>query len=466
MDNTPDDILRLVLESYVNDLGQSPANLLTVCRRWHHMLLSNPNVWSRLHINVTSFHTIPYILGKENKLHPKERNSTKRPAPLLAYLERSIPVKGMRGHPLDISIRWSKMNVTSYASDVKFYLQILFPDPPKGPQQFHGDMWGFYDEEYKDYYGLDDDDLDLYEADLNQHKHLCEIQMQELVTWLAGERSVEDLDHKTNVEAGNYAARWKSLFIDMTRVPCDECKDFEIYDINFGELKNPTLKRLQSLSSLRTHGAGFLISEGEKTRALELPSLKLLEVYYGAVWPQPKFDNIESLTMIECFASTHVKWEECKNLRFMRLKLHDPVTVFEHPSTHSFPHLTTIILENGFNLLNILTKLSKSFNKSRPLKLLVLAEHSIDIVYAMLHSAPLFHADMLKLSSHCSQGIGFTMWNWQKFGEEDWNINRNDVEHACKLLQELGDRGIPVEAMDKLMQEILTKARLQMKVST
>jgi hypothetical protein len=147
----------------------------------------------------------------------------------------------------------------------------------------------------------------------------------------------------------------------------------------------------------------------------------------------------------------------------MRLK---PVTDFEHPTTHSFPHLTTIILENGYDLLDILTRLSKSFNKSRPLKLLVLVERSINLVYRMLHSAPLFHAEMLKLSFLSSRGIGFTMWDWQKFGEENCKIYKDDVEHACKLLQELRDRGIPVEAMDKSMQETLTKARLQAKVST
>jgi hypothetical protein len=58
------------------------------------------------------------------------------------------------------------------------------------------------------------------------------------------------------------------------------------------------------------------------------------------------------------------------------------------------------------------------------------------------------------------------MWNWQEFGEENWEIYREDVEHACKLLQELGDREIHVEAIDKQMQEILMKARLQEMVLT
>lgn len=360
------------------------------------------------------------------------------------------------------------MDIYSYGRDAQFYLQILFPDVPKG-QRRSGGMWDSYDDDLEGDSELDDEDSAIYSDYSDPHKHLCEIQMQELLTWLAGERLVKDPNYKANEEAGNYAARWKSLSIDMTQVPCTECSDFEVYDLDFGALKDPKHKRLPSLHALRTHGARILISAHQGSfspETLELPSLKVLEVYHGAVFPQPRFDNIESLTMIDCVASTQVNWEECKNMELMHLKLHNPVTIFEHPSTHSFSHLTTLILEEGFRLSNILTAISKSFNKSRPLKLLVLAERSIHMAYVMLHSAPLFHAEMIKLSSNCSRGINFTMWNWQKFGEETWKINENDVEHACKLLRELEDRGIPVEAMDKRMQEILTKARLQKSSST
>jgi hypothetical protein len=63
MDNVPDDILLLVFGIYIHDDRLPATSLLSVCRRWHDLLISNPSFWSRVTVIISSTETIPTILG-------------------------------------------------------------------------------------------------------------------------------------------------------------------------------------------------------------------------------------------------------------------------------------------------------------------------------------------------------------------------------------------------------------------
>ncbi|PVF94162.1 hypothetical protein CPB86DRAFT_789336 [Serendipita vermifera] len=91
MDKVPEDILLLIFGIYVHEYNLSATSLLTVCRRWHDVLLSNPTSWSQVKIVVESLQSIPTILagGRYG---------------LQAYLSRSE--KEDASVLLDISIEW------------------------------------------------------------------------------------------------------------------------------------------------------------------------------------------------------------------------------------------------------------------------------------------------------------------------------------------------------------------------
>ncbi|PVF94163.1 hypothetical protein CPB86DRAFT_800695 [Serendipita vermifera] len=78
MDKAPDDILLLVFSIYVHEYNLSATSLLTVCRRWHSLLLSNPTSWSRVKILIKSLESIPTIIDGASGRYG-----------LLSYLSRS-----------------------------------------------------------------------------------------------------------------------------------------------------------------------------------------------------------------------------------------------------------------------------------------------------------------------------------------------------------------------------------------
>jgi hypothetical protein len=95
MDKAPNDILLLIFDIHIHDHLLSATSLLTVCRRWHDLLLANPSFWSRVTLNIISIETVSTIL-------------TKGRYGLEAYLARSD--KDSANVLLHIDIRWEKSN--------------------------------------------------------------------------------------------------------------------------------------------------------------------------------------------------------------------------------------------------------------------------------------------------------------------------------------------------------------------
>lgn len=151
-------------------------------------------------------------------------------------------------------------------------------------------------------------------------------------------------------------------------------------------------------------------------------------------------------------------------------ELENITILFEHPKTHLFPYLTTLILEQSNGLYTFLTKLGASFDASRPLKLLCLAERALLVVLEMLQRAPELHVGVLRLSSRHFRGSLTSKWEWREFedGEweaqdweaQDWEVQEWQIEYAQKLLDETRKRGIMMEAADKPMEEILKEAKI------
>lgn len=218
MDKTPDDLLRHIFEVYVHDFGFLPANILTVSRRWHALLLATRNLWARVNIHVDSYHTIPYIIGRPHMTHehnPFKRNEdkdypkyygsdarldSKGPTSLLAYLQRSNPYKSRNGLPLDISIKWGAL------VDIRpHYLK-------EGHRQWQ-------------YHG--------------PSQRRCDNQSEELLRYLAGfqdDKEGEDDEQRSRLD--EFVGRWSSVKIDMssisrlreTRPTCSRCsRAFEPY---------------------------------------------------------------------------------------------------------------------------------------------------------------------------------------------------------------------------------------------
>jgi hypothetical protein len=107
MDDAPDDILKLIFESYIHRIYSSSANLTS----YRQSPLAPPHdyeqFWTRVSTVVDSFDKIIYLIGKpENDDQVGDTNEASGITPLFAYyFKHSIPSNRSRGLLLDISIR-------------------------------------------------------------------------------------------------------------------------------------------------------------------------------------------------------------------------------------------------------------------------------------------------------------------------------------------------------------------------
>jgi hypothetical protein len=166
MEDTPDDILCLIFETYVHDLQLSPTNLLTVNRRWHALLVGTSTLWTRISIVVDSFDTIPSIIGN-SKCQPVNMATL----PLLIYLGRSGEL------PLDVLIRWEPVDTSSDEIEASIVSYMNSFSPLLGCMRLEHYRLRKDENDYLD--GGNDDDTDGYNQ--NDGLHACEIQTDELL---------------------------------------------------------------------------------------------------------------------------------------------------------------------------------------------------------------------------------------------------------------------------------------------
>jgi hypothetical protein len=166
MEDAPDDILRLIFETYVHDLQLSPANLLTVNRRWHALLVGVRSLWTRISIVIDSFSTIPFIIGTQ-----RDRYVDMDTLPLPIYLQRSGEL------PLDISIHWKRVDTRPKENKAAMISYVYSNSPLLGCMRV---------EYYRPRKHEDEDDNDVEEDETDVYyeegrNHVCEMQTDELI---------------------------------------------------------------------------------------------------------------------------------------------------------------------------------------------------------------------------------------------------------------------------------------------
>jgi hypothetical protein len=166
MEDTPDDTLPLIFETYLHDLQLSPANLLTVNRRWHELLVGISTLWTRISIIIDSFDTIPSIIGNS-----KGQPVNVATLPLLIYLGRSGEL------PLDVLIRREQVDTSSDESEASIVSYMNSFSPLLGCMRV--EYYRLQKHEKDDLDGGNDDYTDGYNQD--NSLHACEIQTDELL---------------------------------------------------------------------------------------------------------------------------------------------------------------------------------------------------------------------------------------------------------------------------------------------
>lgn len=432
MDNVPDDVLCLVFESYVHRLGYAPANLLTICHRWHSLLLSIRSIWSRLPIHVTSFETLPYILNYDKSVIEKEVNSDSReseadnvhdtepdgcsrippqPSPLCTYLERSHLPGSSSGHPLNLSIVW------------------------------HGlERWESDEVEKKHLSNLKERHIQIfYLTTTRKHRYdRCRRQMEYLLRYLCGKDTEwwrDDYSRFIVTPAETWGNRWKALEIDLG----------DLSPWLRPQLRLPTEKL--GLEKLCLRGLDFFPVEMHALRHLDIREANF------AGW-FPDIGEVETMTLLQgTHDYTEVPcWEQLNRLRTIRLT--KPSSLLDYlPPPGSLPALTTIILQGPSHGLE---RLDALFNSSRPLQLLALAEESIQDVANIFLQSKGFYVKTIKLSS-----VNFPRrpksWKWDEYGTVTWDVSEWEVKHARTLLNHLNEIGADFEPMDAQMEAILRR---------
>jgi hypothetical protein len=172
----------------------------------------------------------------------------------------------------------------------------------------------------------------------------------------------------------------------------------------------------------------------------------------------PNLRQVEELRW-EGELDDNVDWEELRRLRI--LHIHSP-DWFEMPKRHAFSYLSTIIIEDPHRFLSILEQLSTTFNESRVLDTLVLADIGLQSALDALIAVPNFHARRLCLSSrHFRYYERRPPWNWMEFTEETWHVLRAVIIAARKIIQLTNERKMKVKLLDAQMVLIWNEATRQ-----
>jgi hypothetical protein len=136
------------------------------------------------------------------------------------------------------------------------------------------------------------------------------------------------------------------------------------------------------------------------------------------------------------------------------------------PKSHTFPHLSTVILEDPCQFPFILEKLGTIFNESRVLATLVLADIGLRSVFNALMAAPNLHVRRLGLPSrHFHYYEGRTPWDWKKFTMSTWHVRKEDVRVASASMKLTHGRQMRVALLDAQMSLIRDEARKQNKIN-
>lgn len=410
MESTPEDILHLVFEAYVHELGCSPVSLLTVSRRWYTILLSTRTIWSRVPIYITSYETIPFILGNRNSFSGGDSW-----APLSAYLSRSYrpgdPVTG----PLDIYIKWCRSRREADAIALRGHLLFTVSETER-----------------------------------------LETQLSELLLHLAGAEDKTEVNSLPNGPIMNgegfRLCRWGSLKLDMSEFGCECC---QIASTGFDLLIRNGCKSLPLLESLLTYNIDLFLN------GLRMPRLRTLEMHNCAVASFSDLPSLESLTMINSKLEENDQfeipnWSECTNLRQLQLS---ESRIWSIPADNPFPNLNVLLFSTSIPPI-IMDYLERRFTQERPLEVLALAETSFYGLFYRFRSAPNFHTQILRLSARQFLGHnGHEDWGWDVFGHVRWNYNDDEMYMVRGFITLMRERRIRLEAMDAQMQAMLDFAQ-------
>lgn len=301
MEDAPDDILRLIFGTYIHDLRRSPANLLTVNRRWHAILVGTGTFWTRISIVIDSFNTIPYLIAIQ-----RNHISHITTAPLLVYLRRSLRL------PLDISIRWRNSENSSIATgphlSIGFSSLGLMRNVCRSTQADAGSP----ETDKNDYNSQMDDD------------YIRKMQTKELIRHLSGEKPLPGPHSGIHSGVECYIERWRSFELVMIPYTDELAFTSDAVPIRFVKRPSETVM-LTCLTSLAVRGA-FLVLTG-----VNIPSLVDLNIDYAKVIGYPNLRLVEKLRW-RGEAGKNIDWEELKRLRILHIHSLDSFTI---PQSHN-----------------------------------------------------------------------------------------------------------------------------------
>jgi hypothetical protein len=306
MDNVPDDILLLVFGIYIQDDQLPATSLLSVCRRWHDLMISNPSFWSRITVIVNSMETIPTILGDG-------------PYGLKAYLARSN--KEGTNILLDLDIKWKS---------------------PKDFIEEHKKMCPYPLTERRGIRGCVGRKCELSER--------CNKQLQDLFKMLIGIHEDNcilrwatlklDVAYFREVTSINKALDQISLFDNINHIVIPNLTSIELHghNVKFGSVDAPGLKRLIQNGYISTNA----IASVENVEMIGITVMNLGSFFTHtpiplATWPRLHTLRISSTTFLWFFPReavlrlktlildfTHHRWNDYGASQYRMIVLNVP----------------------------------------------------------------------------------------------------------------------------------------------
>jgi len=239
--------------------------------------------------------------------------------------------------------------------------------------------------------------------------------------------------------------RWTTLELDMIKM-CTE----SAYTVTIGApIHTSGYIALSSLTSLTLHGVYLFLND------IHIPSLRILQLKAAKIVDHPTFRHVEQLYL--CYQTQDLNWEELESLQILHIR---DLYSFLMPSTHTFRHLSTLILEMPFNLPPILESLSAVFNESRYLESLVMADRALSRVFDVLRKAPLFRARVVLLSSRNFRShSSWSIWDWKQFSTASGTFTAFDISYATAIMKFLKERAMKADFLDTYMKSIWDEAK-------
>jgi hypothetical protein len=416
MDTIPEDVLRLIFETYTYKLNCSPASLLTVSRHWHAVLITTRRIWSRVPIHITSFDTVPSILQVATENGPNTRS------PLRSYLDRTRLPEDLSLIPLDIEIVFHQSRQEENFQPPLRRAKWVFEAQNRLKSQL--------DTLWLHLAGLDVEEMTPTDSDAGDGKLIGH---QDFIRW----RSITLHGQNSRAYWPRVSTSFKCLKLRGCRsLPSIKILSFKNIRLSFRHL---TMPRLIHLDSENCSLYSFP----------EVPSLKSLAWIYDRRWKPG--DNF------------YINWSKCDKMEKIQTSL--AKTTVE---TYEWPDLSTIIFHRALPTMidETMLSLQTRFTRQHPMDTLGLSQSSVRGLEEMFDAVPDFHTRILKLSSRLfhdrPSGV---IWEWDECGTVNWPVKKYEMRRMRRLLKMMDARGTNVEAMDVHMEGLIKAARMHNELS-